>query len=101
MGQVSAHTLPCNTAVDCAFLRFVRESIILGSKRGLFNGDDRRTFVAAVRRGDVESCTDWALGVVVELLIRSQPVTGHPFYLAPYLYLRDLGRQARIIPVGA
>jgi hypothetical protein len=96
-------TLPCNTDAQCAFLRFVREAIILGTRHGIFEGNDRRDFVRAVRAADIEACTDFALGVVCEFLVRSNPVTdhcGHRFYLAPYLYLRDLGRQANIIPPG-
>ena len=94
-------TLPCNTATECAFLRFLREAVILGSKHGVFQGMDRSALVKAIRAADVEMATDLALGVVVGLMVKSEEEEVRRIgraNTAAYINLRDLGRQARVIP---
>lgn len=99
--QTTVATLPCNTATQCAFIRFVREALVLGDKHGIFADGDRHEMVLAIRAADVEACEQFALGVVLELYLRTTTQDAYARWItASYLSLRDLGRQARIIPMS-
>jgi hypothetical protein len=99
--NAAANTLPCNTAVERAFLAFVREALFLGTSHGVFTGHDRLDYVAAVRAADAEMCRANALGVVVALKILSErEITARAgrSHTAAYINLLHLGRAARVIP---
>ena|ERR1041384_7251798 len=97
----AVNTLPCNTAVECAFLAFVREALLLGTSHGVFTGRDRLDYVAMLRAADVELCRANALGVVVALKSLSEREiaarTGRS-HTAAYVNLLHLGRAAGVIP---
>ncbi len=100
-GRNETASLPCNTRTECAFLRFVREATILGTRHGVFEGRDHSDLVRAVRAADVEMCTALSLGVVVSLLVKSEAETRNRtgrWHTAAYLHLRNLGREALVIP---
>ena len=62
---------------------------------------DRSALVKAIRAADVEMATDLALGVVVGLMVKSEEEEVRRIgraNTAAYINLRDLGRQARVIP---
>jgi hypothetical protein len=93
---------PCNTEIECAWVRFVREAIILGARYHVFVGSDRSDFVIAVRNADVELCAAWALGVLCDLLIRSEAEQAEGddrWVTIGYERLLWLGRSAGVVPM--
>ncbi len=97
----TAATLPCNTAQQRATLRYIREAIVLGGSHETFGPGDRSAMVAAVRTADIELALSWASGVVTALMLLSEQETGGRYgswHTAAYLCLRDMGRQAGVIP---
>jgi hypothetical protein len=98
-------TFRCDTVVECAWLRFVREALILGRSHLVLCGAARAQLVAAIRAADVELCTAIALGVLealraAHMLALSERCAG-AWHGAAYANLLQSGRAARVVPAAS
>jgi len=93
--------LPCNTSLDRARLRFIREARCLGVTHEVLEGRDQLEFAAAVRAADLELCLEFAMGVLVSLLTKSErEIAGRcgRWHTAAYLNLLASARAAGCVP---
>ncbi len=96
----SVATLPCNTALDCARLAFIRGARTIGEEHGVLGGA-RHELTAALAAGDLEMCLAISTSVVAALLVASERETADRrgrSASAGYVNLLMLGRAAMVIP---